>query len=155
MLGVDPGQKGAVSCWAHGRYVWSKRVANTKDEVIGVLQWAKQEGERHGGLVLVLERQFRSVGKSNPKTEEVLLRSRFLWEILAEVLEITTMLVWPATWQSQLQVAPPTDDRGRKLDTKKKAIWVARHMIRDQRWSDGEADSALIARWWVRKQARE
>lgn len=157
VLAVDPGLKGAVSVYAGDRFLWSKKVENNKQAVLGVLQWAQREAPAHGGLSVVIERQFQGRGaKLNPATAEVLMRSRFLWEILADVLDIEVALIWPATWQSKtLTLAPPRDEKGKAMNTKKKAIWVAKRFIEDRPWTDGEADSALIGRWYVKQRAKE
>jgi hypothetical protein len=158
VLAVDPGMEGAVSAYAGDRFLWSKRVTNDKAAVLGVLQWAQREAPKHGGLTVVVERQFQGRGaKMNPSTTETLMRSRFLWEILSDVLGIEVVLVWPSSWQSKtLCLAPPVDEKGKKLNTtKKQSIWVAKHFVKDQDWSDGEADSALIGRWHVKQRAKE
>jgi hypothetical protein len=155
-LAVDPGKHGAAAWWIGDRFINARLVENTKEAVTGVLQWAQAEAKGHGkgGLVLLIERQFQHMGKrANVSTTEALMRSRFLWEILGEVLDIPTVLVWPATWQTQLTLAPAQDDKGRKMSTKAKSIWVASRYILDRKWTDGEADAALIGRWHVRKNA--
>lgn len=157
LLGIDPGKQGAVSAWTGDRFLWVKRVDNTKEDVIGVLQWAKREAPGHGGLSITIERQFQGRGaKLNPATAEVLMHSRFLWEILADVLEIEATLVWPSTWQSkQLAPAPAKTEKGHKMTTKMKSIWVANHYIAKRDWTDGESDAALIGRWYARIKAAE
>lgn len=157
VLAVDPGTKGAVSAYSGDRFLWAKKVENDKAAVLGVLQWAHREAPSHGGLVVVVERQFQGRGsKLNPATTETLMRSRFLWEILSDVLGIEVALVWPSSWQSKtLCLAPPTDEKGKMMNTKKKSIWVAKHFVKDQEWSDGEADSALIGRWFSKQRAKE
>ena len=157
VLAVDPGTKGAVSAYAGDRFLWTKGIENDKQAVLGVLQWAQREAPAYGGLTVVIERQFQGRGiKINPATAEVLMRSRFLWEILAEVMGIEVALVWPSTWQSKtLTLAPPINEKGKKMNTKKKSIWVAQHFIEDRPWTDGEADSALIGRWFVKQRAKE
>lgn len=153
-LAVDPGKEGAAAWWIGARFINSRRVENTKQAVVGMLQWAQAEAKKHGdgALMLLVERQFQHTGKrGNVATTETLMRSRFLWEILGDVLDVPTTLVWPATWQAQLTLAPKQDPKGRKMNTKARSIWVANRYIVERPWSDGEADAALIGRWYVRR----
>ena len=152
VVGVDPGELCGVAI-IEGRHLLKAHTVKGSDAkvVLGLVQQVAKVGAEQGGVVVVVELQFAARGRrSNPKGLATLMKRRHVWEVLCEIYGVRVADVWPASWQSQLKIAPRLGADGSKRTTKQRSLEAARFYFGDDSIQDAEqADAALIARWYL------
>lgn len=154
VLAVDPGESFGAALFMHGQFECGWSGAADISAVARIVKFT--HGCDVGGntsKVVVVENQFVSKGKQNPKALATLLKRRHMWEIIAEVVGVAVApAIYPASWQTILAESPAVGG-----DTKEKSMALAK-----LRWPDrmddatGDlADAACMGLWYTRMQMLE
>ena len=169
LLSVDPGSRAGVAVFnqVEGRFCFELdgawEVANRVKVVSETI--AKFADDPRPGAV-VLERQFFRI-KAGPKGapkevqihgHEALLRYRHEWEILAEVFGLSSVLIYPASWQSKMlpfKGRQKKDGEGNKVgpNTKEQALMACNqywpHLEELWLFHENARDAALLGRFYT------
>ena len=161
VLGVDPGAAFGAALFFDGALIawWDGK--QSTEIVARIMAFVKSKVKEHGcTAVVAVENQFVGRGKAaNPITTASILRSRHLWEILAELMEIEVgPSFYPASWQTVLAESPILKSEG---DTKDRSMALARkrwHLVLDKKKPAERpdlADALCMCLWYTRKQMEE
>ena len=128
-----------------GDLLWARSIDGTDLRAV-----AEAVGEaKSAGALLVLERQYAARVAPNPAVTEKLIATRIRFETVAQIRGVEFELVYPATWQTILDVlgsdVPQKPAKPRKVKGAKPAAQVELAVKAPKMIRDTKAASRLLA----------